>query len=58
MKKLYDTCSLLDLQEKAFEEEFYISLVTLQELENIKTSANKDAEIKYVIIHELLHFIE
>ena len=37
MKKLYDTCSLLDLQEKAFEEEFYISLVTLQELENIKT---------------------
>ena len=47
MKKFYDTCSLLDLQEKAFEEEFYISLVTLQELENIKTSANKDAEIKY-----------
>ena len=47
MKKFYDTCSLLDLQEKAFEEPFYISLVTLQELENIKTSANKDAEIKY-----------
>ena len=47
MKKFYDTCSLLDLQEKAFEEDFYISIITLRELENIKTSANKDAETKY-----------
>lgn len=47
MKKFYDTCSLLDLQEQAFEEEFYISIITLKELEYIKTSANKDAETKY-----------
>ena len=47
--KFYDTCSLLNLQEKAFEpfEEFAISTITLQELENIKTSAHKDAETKY-----------
>ena len=31
MKKFYDTCSLLDLQEKAFEEDFYISIITLDQ---------------------------
>ncbi len=48
MKKFYDTCALLDLQESAFNQEvFMISSITLKELENIKTSANKDADIKF-----------
>ena len=47
--KFYDTCSLLLAQEKAFEENeiFGICSVTLKEIENIKTSANKDSEIKF-----------
>lgn len=46
----YDTCALLDLQEKVLEDPdniFLISSVTLQEIESIKTSRNKDDEIKY-----------
>lgn len=42
----YDTCSLLRLQEEAFKEPFYISSVTLEELEDIKTSGHKDEETK------------
>ena len=42
-----DSNALLNLQEKAFEEEFVISQITLQEIEEIKTSAKKDHEIKY-----------
>ena len=38
MKKFYDTCALLKLMHKAFEEKFIISNITLKELENIKTS--------------------
>ena len=47
--KFYDTCSLLTLQGKVFdtEDKFYISSITLTELENIKTSSTKDEEIKY-----------
>ena len=45
--KFYDTSSLLLLQEKVFDEPFVISYCTLKELENIKTSANKDEVIKY-----------
>lgn len=45
--KFYDTNALLELQEKAFEEYFLISSVTLQELEEIKTNRNKDDEVKY-----------
>ena len=56
-KIFYDTCSLLELQEKAFEEFFYISDVTLYELENIKTSGTKDNETKYKARH-LLHLLE
>lgn len=57
MTKFYDTCSLLSLQEKAFENFFYISSITLDEIENIKTSANKDNEIKFKArkILRLLH---
>ena len=49
MIKFLDTCSLLIAGERLFESEesFVISSVTLNELENIKTSANKDADIKY-----------
>lgn len=42
----YDTCSLLLAQEDAFKNEFYLSIVTLKELENIKTSTYKDEETK------------
>lgn len=46
----YDTCSLLMRAANLFDdvnEKIIISSITLQELENIKTSINKDAEIKY-----------
>lgn len=56
-KIFYDTCSLLELQEKAFEDFFYISDVTLYELENIKSSGSKDNETKYKARH-LLHLLE
>lgn len=42
----YDTCTLLRLQEKAFEENFYVSAQTFKELEEIKTSGRKDSETK------------
>lgn len=45
--KFYDTNALLELQEKAFEEFFFISSVTLVELEDIKVSRNKDDQTKY-----------
>lgn len=57
MIKFFDTCSLLDLQEEAFEEPFYISNLTLVELEDIKTSVSKDEDIKYRTRH-LLRLIE
>lgn len=43
----YDTCSLMHLQEEAFKEKFYISNITLYELESIKESNFKDEETKY-----------
>lgn len=46
MNKIYDTNALLNLQENVFGEYFYISTVTLQELEEIKTSRNKDEDVK------------
>lgn len=45
--KFYDTDALLVLGETAFNEEFALSSVTLQELESIKTSRNKSDEIKH-----------
>lgn len=42
-----DTSSLLDLQNKAFEEFFVISQITLQEIEDIKSSRAKDGDVKY-----------
>lgn len=48
--KFYDTCSLLLKTNNLFDEEdvkVVISSISLQELEDIKTANNKDAEIKY-----------
>lgn len=47
--KFYDTSSLLLKADKLFEEEenIVISSITLNELENIKTSQNKDPDVKY-----------
>ena len=47
MIKFLDTCACLELQEQAFDSMFYISNITLNELEGIKTSGVKDEEIKY-----------
>lgn len=52
MAKFLDTCSLLHLQEKAFDGEiFYMSNVTLLELEDIKTSGKKDENVRYQARH-------
>lgn len=46
--KFYDTSSLLIAGESIFgKDKFAVSSITFKELERIKTSANKDAEIKY-----------
>ena len=51
----YDTNCLIDAADEIFnsEEEFYISNITLKELENIKTSSRKDEDIKYAARHAL-----
>lgn len=45
----YDTCALLDQGQAIFDttEKFYISTITLKELEYIKTSNSKDPLIQY-----------
>ena len=48
-KKFYDTCSLfaeID-NDDLFAERFYISSISLHELENIKTSKNKTEDVRY-----------
>lgn len=58
----YDTCALLNNYSEIFKkirvETFVISSLTLKELEDIKTSASKDAEIKYKArkVTQLLNF--
>lgn len=47
VRKFLDTCSLLENPSIIAENDCVLSSVTLQELENIKTSANKDSETKY-----------
>ena len=46
----YDTCSLLNHSKEIFEakQKFIISDISIKELENIKTSDNKDAEIRFM----------
>lgn len=58
MQLFYDTCGLLDKLHHAFndDEKFFISSLTLKELENIKTSSTKDPDIKFkarILIHLL-----
>ena len=45
--KFYDTSSLLIAGESAFKEKFAVSSITFKELEHIKSSSHKDAEVKY-----------
>ena len=45
--KFFDTNALILLQKRAFEEKFIISSITLNELEQIKTSKTKDEETKW-----------
>lgn len=53
----YDTCSLLKELHNAFKEKFIISNITLKELENIKTSAQKDEDAKYRARH-VIHLLD
>ena len=55
--KFYDTNAILKLQNKIFEEDFIISSVTLQELEHIKVSRNKDDQVKYEA-RKALHLLD
>ena len=55
--KFYDTNALLELQEEILEEPFAISSVTLEELENIKTSKNKTEEIRYKA-RKIVHILD
>lgn len=56
--KFYDTSALL-VKEKFnfYEEEYVISIVTLQELENLKSSNNTDEETKHRV-RKLLRFLD
>ena len=56
-KKFYDTNAILDLQDKMFENAFCISSISLQEMENIKTSGRKDEETKYKA-RKALHLLD
>ena len=47
MTAFYDTSSLLLAQERAFDEPFYLSSVTVAELEHTKVSEHKSGELKY-----------
>lgn len=56
MTIFYDTNALLELLDKAFENEFIISSVTLTEIENIKISSHKDEDVKYRA-RKLIHLL-
>ena len=43
----FDTNALLELQERVFSEPFIVCSKSMEEIEHIKTSSNKDAEVKY-----------
>ena len=53
----YDTNALLELQQNAFNNFFFISSETLNELENIKVSGQKSEEIKYKA-RKILHLLD
>ena len=56
-RKFLDTNTILDLQDKMFEDDFCISSISLQEMENIKTSGRKDEETKYKA-RKALHLLD
>ena len=56
-RKFFDTNAILDLQDKMFEDDFCISSISLQEMENIKTSGRKDEETKYKA-RKALHLLD
>ena len=56
-RKFFDTNAILDLQDKMFENNFCISSISLQEMENIKTSGRKDEETKYKA-RKALHLLD
>ena len=45
--KFYDTCALLDIDTEKIEDKIYLSSVTLNEIEHIKTSKSKDDDVKF-----------
>lgn len=45
--KFYDTNAILELGESIYKDKFYISSVTIKELEDIKANRNKDDVVKY-----------
>ena len=53
----YDTNAVLELQNKIFDQHFYISSVTLEELEKIKTSSRHDETVKYKA-RKILHLLD
>ena len=56
----YDTCALLNQAKTLFQKEdtkIFISSITLRELEDIKTSRNKDEETKYNA-RQVLHLLD
>ena len=55
--RFLDTNAILDLQDKMFEDNFCISSISLQEMENIKTSGRKDEETKYKA-RKALHLLD
>ena len=57
MKKFYDTSSLLLLEDSLFESHFVISSITLEELENIKSSGRKDEDTR-LAARSLLHLLD
>ena len=55
--KFYDTNALLELQEEVLKDFFIISSVTLEELENIKTSKTKTEETRYKA-RKIVHILD
>lgn len=58
MQIFYDTCALLNKLHHAFGKEiFYISSITLKELEGIKTSNSKEPDVKFRA-RRLIHLLD
>lgn len=59
MTFFYDTCALLNKMHKIFEsnDKFFISVLTLSELENIKTSGTKDPDTRFKA-RKLIHMLK